>query len=166
VPGTHRRLYRLTADPDGTAYDPEAAAEHFAAGLREDDLAWALDAFRAAAPGLRRRLGEAVDIAALYRRGGAEGGPDARFALAMLLREAADSAEDLARSARWLRAAAEGGHDEAMVELAFALGFGLGVPRDAAEALDWLDRAVLAHNPRAEDLAARVRLAMLSEEGG
>ena len=165
-PLAHRRLFLMTADSDRTTYDPSAAIEHLLAGIAADDTSWALRAYRRASAEIRRGVEAAQDIAVIYRAAAEAGDPEARFSLGMLLREGAEDTDTLARSAGWLEAAAQSGHDEAMVELAFALGFGLGIPRDTEAALVWLDRAAAAHNKDAAPLAARIRLTRLSQQEG
>lgn len=165
-PLAHRRLFRMTADEGITSYDPDAAVTHLLTGIGVGDTAWALRAYRKAGDTVRRGVERNHDIAALYRDAAQAGDPEARYSLGMLLREGAQDADALTRSARWLEAAAQSGHDEAMVEYAFALGFGLGVPRDAETALVWLDRAAAAHNPDAQPLAAKIRLSRLMEPEG
>jgi TPR repeat protein len=71
----------------------------------------------------------------------------------MYLRDNAKTPDDLSQSTQWLKKAAEGGYDDAMVELGFALGFGLGTQSNKSAALDWLARAEKLGHPRAAGLA-------------
>ncbi|MCC1494905.1 hypothetical protein [Cognatishimia sp. F0-27] len=158
--GAHRRLYVLTADADLPSYDPEAAAMHYQAGLgagARGDLLWATQALRRADAPVRAAIAARVPLRALYQSAVQTGDAASRFEYAMLLREQVSAPVDLVESVRWLTAAAEAGHDEAMVELGYALGLGLGVARDVPTALDWLDRAEAAGHPRAAGLDALVR---------
>ncbi|WP_428926231.1 hypothetical protein [Marinibacterium sp. SX1] len=155
----HRRLFLLSGDPDLTSYAPQSAAAQIVAGLEADDLAWAFAAWREAGPEVREIVAGQVDLAQVFRRGADSGDARAAFAMGMILRDTARGPDDLARSARWLEVAAEAGQDDAMVELGFAMGFGLGIPRDRAAALDWLARAAQTSHPRADDLAHMIRAA-------
>ncbi|MBB93392.1 MAG: hypothetical protein CML68_02120 [Rhodobacteraceae bacterium] len=154
----HRRLFLLQADPDRTSYAPKEAAAQIVAGLGKDDLAWAFSAYRSAGPEVREIVAGEVDLIEVFRKGAETGDRQVAYALGMILRDTAQGPDDLARSARWLRAAAVAGQDDAMVELAFALGFGLGVDPDRAEALEWLDRASATNHPKADGLAHMIRV--------
>jgi TPR repeat protein len=78
--------------------------------------------------------------------------------LALILRAAAQTTEDLRSSARWLESAAKGGNVAAMAELGRVLSLGLGVPPDRAMALSWLDQAGQAGDAAAADLARALRV--------
>ena len=150
-----RRLYLTTADPDDPAYDPEAAAGHlepFVTRGTASDRAWALAQYRRADHRLRAAIAARIDIRAIAERAAEAGDSASQFALGMLLRTEAAGAGDLEASAGWLLRAAKAGHSEAMVEYAFALGFGLGAPADPKFAGIWLREAESLGNPRARDL--------------
>jgi len=94
-------------------------------------------AAREAARAALVRLDEAraVDPAALRARAEA-GDAAAAFELACAHREG-DGEQDAGEALRWFRMAAEGGHAEAQVELAFLHDTGVGMPQDAAAATRW-----------------------------
>ena len=56
---------------------------------------------------------------------------------------------DLGRGVHWLRQAADKGAKNAMYRLGLAYLDGYGVQMDRAQAKEWLQRAVVAGNPRA-----------------
>ncbi|MEM8730578.1 MAG: hypothetical protein AAGF79_11730 [Pseudomonadota bacterium] len=159
APFAHRRLFLLAVDADRVSYDPRQAASELVAGVGAGDLGWALSAYRMAGPEVREILSETLDVVALLQTGADSGDRQSAYDLGMILRDTASVPDDLARSARWLRVAADAGHDDAMFELGFALGFGLGIGQDVPSALDWLDRAATSNHPRAEDLAHMLRVA-------
>ncbi|MFZ7092433.1 tetratricopeptide repeat protein [Primorskyibacter sp. 2E233] len=155
-PAGDLRLYQLTANPDLPSFDPKIASEQLLAMLdsaKGTDLIPVLRSYRTAHKAIKQAVTAARDMEEVFRWAAEAGDAEARFEYAMLLRGKALDSADLAQVAHWLQLAAEGGQDEAMVELGFALGFGLGVPRDAEAALDWLRRAEAASNPRAAELA-------------
>ncbi len=155
------RLYRLTGDADLPGFDPQVAAGHLLAVLdaaQGDEVLWAMSNYRTAHADVRRQIDQSRDMTAIIRKAAQAGSNKERLEYALLLRSRAEGPDDLRKSAEWLQKAAEGGYDEAMVELGFALGFGLGfdpAQRDdnVVTALDWLDRAQKLGHPRAADLA-------------
>ncbi|WP_425100800.1 hypothetical protein [Tropicibacter sp. S64] len=156
------RLYHLTADPDLPGFDPERAASLLGAMLDEAEgqtLIERLHMVRIADTAVQAALADGRDMTALYQRAAKAGDAAARYEYAMLLKAGAKTFADLAEVAHWMTLAAEGGQDEAMVELGMSLGFGLGVARDTRAALDWLSRAEAARNPRAADLARLIAAA-------
>ncbi|MBS0123410.1 tetratricopeptide repeat protein [Thetidibacter halocola] len=153
------RLFRLTADPDLPSYDAEAAAGHLLDALARPGIAtapWVLTGYRKADDAIRSAVAARIDMRAVYGHAARAGDPLAAHEYGMLLRREARGQADLAESLRWLRSAAEAGQDESMVELAFALGFGIGTLRDPTEAMGWLQRARTAGNPRANEMAALI----------
>ncbi len=158
APHAHRQAFWQAANPDLRSYDPLAAADLLNAAFeRPEERAWAVSAWRKTGPAIREIVAEAHDIRGLSRASAEAGNSAIRFEHAMLLRDDARGAADLAESVTWLTRAAEAGHSDAMVELGFALAFGLGVASDDAAALQWLDRASADHNDRADSLAALIR---------
>ncbi|WP_226781752.1 hypothetical protein [Oceaniglobus trochenteri] len=157
----HRRLFRLTADPDLRTYDAEAAGDHLLALTKTGeprDRAWVLAAYRKAVRPVREAAGRRFDVAALFEQASGAGDTGAKVELAMLLRETARQPGDLERSARLLEEAAEAGSGVAMTEFGYVVGFGIGVGRDIDRALGWLDRAVTLGHGRAGELARLLRL--------
>ncbi|WP_136441953.1 tetratricopeptide repeat protein [Pacificoceanicola onchidii] len=155
-PVAQMRLYHLTANPDLPSFDPKRAAGLLGAMLkraRGQDLITRLHMFRIAHASVRQAVSDELDMTAVFLGAAEAGDARARLEYALALKARAETGEDLAQVAKWMRAAAEGGQSDAMVELGFALGFGLGVPRDPREALEWLSRAESARNPRAAELA-------------
>jgi TPR repeat protein len=156
-----RNLFTLTADPDLPGFDPQAAAGHLLAVLatgRPDDSAWVIETFRKAGPDLRAAVGAKVDMTTVFRSAAERGDVTAMLELALILRAAAQTTEDLRSSARWLESAAKGGNVAAMAELGRVLSLGLGVPPDRAMALSWLDQAGQAGDAAAADLARALRV--------
>lgn len=156
-----RNLFTLTADPDLPSYDPQAAAGHLLAVLatgRPDDSAWVIETFRKAPADLRAAVEQQVDMTTVFRSAAERGDVTAMHELALILRAAAQTTDDLRASARWLEAAAKGGNVAAMAELGRVLTLGLGVPPDRAMALSWLDQAGLAGDTAAADLARALRV--------
>ena len=140
----HRRRYLAAADAKGPDFDADAAGEHLAAifGTADRDrYIWALSQYRQAEPEVRRAIDGRVDVRSALRSAAEAGDPVAQYQLGMLLRTIAEGQTDLVQSTRWLTKAAEGGHGDAMTELAFAIGFGIGRQADPKLALIWLDRA-------------------------
>ena len=159
----HRRLYRLTADPDLRTYDAGKAADHLAALARSTapgDQAWVLANYRKAVDEVRDFASGRFDIAQLYQQAAREGDTDAKVEFAMLLRDSARSPGDLASSVRLLEEAAEAGNGLAMFEYGYVLAYGIGVERDLDQALGWLERAMQLGQTRAEALAALLRLSV------
>lgn len=73
------------------------------------------------------------------------GDPKACFERGMaFLKGSAETPLDAAEARRWLRKASDGGHVEAMAQLAGLLRFGQGGMKDPAQAEIWLQRAVQA----------------------
>lgn len=155
-PNADLRLYRLTGNPDLPGFDAQSAASHLLAVLEEaqgDELVWVMSSYRTAHEDVRAQIDQRRDMAAVLRNAANAGDNRARFEYAMHLRDRAHTPEDLRQSTQWLQKAAEGGYDEAMVELGFALGFGLGTQSNIGVALDWLARAENLSHPRAAELA-------------
>ncbi|OYX43890.1 MAG: hypothetical protein B7Z02_08020 [Rhodobacterales bacterium 32-67-9] len=159
-----RRLFLQLTDPDDPGYDPDTAAGHLETILRAGDpaaLSWVLAQYRRADRRLRAAIAARVDIGIIADRVTDAGDSAAQFELGMLLRTDASGDADLNASAQWLLRAAEAGHSDAMVEYAFALAFGLGIPADPQYAGTWLQEAENLGNPGARDmmtlLAATVR---------
>jgi TPR repeat protein len=113
--------------------DPAEAAQWLRRIAREGRTG----AARAAAVAALARLEQArtVDPDVLRARAAA-GDAAAAFELACLHREAGP-AQDPEAALAWFNTAAEAGHAEAQVELAFLHDTGVGVPQDAAVATHW-----------------------------
>ncbi|APX14278.1 sel1 repeat family protein [Tateyamaria omphalii] len=157
-PGARYRLIQLTANPDLTTYDPDAAVEHLLIAITSpDDAQTALIAeqFRLAPQDVRDRVLERVDITVMLERAAAAGDPDAAYELGMILRGSATTQSDLATSLKWLEQSAGQGHRDAMFEAGFALGMGLGRASDTDGATAWLDQADAIGHPEASALADR-----------
>ncbi|WP_108483585.1 tetratricopeptide repeat protein [Oceaniglobus ichthyenteri] len=157
----HRRLYRLTGDPDLRTYNPGKAADHLAALAGSSvpgDQAWVLANYRKAVDEVRDFASGRFDINQLYQQVAREGDTDAKVEFAMLLRDTARTPGDLASSARLLEEAAEAGNGMAMLEFGYALGYGIGIPRNLDQALGWLERADQLGQARAASVAALLRL--------
>jgi len=155
-PNANLRLYRLTGNPDLPGFDAKAAAGHLLATLEEaqgDELIWVMSSYRTAYEDVRAQVDQRRDMVAVLHNAANAGDNRARFEYAMYLRDRANTPEELRQSTQWLQKAAEGGYDEAMVELGFALGFGLGTKSNINVALDWLARAENLGHPRAAELA-------------
>lgn len=147
-------LFLMAANPDLPTYDPSAAAEYLGIALGTNEHAgWIFEAFRRAPESVREAVSASQDMQSVYANAAQAGNNEARYQYGMYLRSEAKDIDDLIESARWLQAAAEGGHDEAMVELAFAYGLGIGVFKEIPLAMQWLQRARSANNPRAAELA-------------
>ncbi|WP_147114460.1 sel1 repeat family protein [Tateyamaria sp. syn59] len=160
-PSARYRLIQLTANPDLSTYDPEAAVEHLLIALisrDETQTALIAEQFRLAPDEIRDRVRERVDVTVLLERAAAAGDRDAAYELGMLLRDTATASEDLAASLKWLETAAGQGHRDAMFEAGFALGLGLGRASDRAAATALLDQASALGHPRAAALARSLRL--------
>lgn len=95
-----------------------------------------------------------VDVRAGLERASANGDQEAQYHLGLLIRTDGTTPADLAASTDWLRQAAEAGHGGAMIEYAFAVGFGIGRPADPKWALTWLDRAETFAPGKASELRA------------
>ncbi len=82
----------------------------------------------------------------------AEGGdPTACFERGMAFMEGSpETPRDVAEARRWLLRAAEGGHVQAMSQLAELLRFGHGGMKDPAQARSWFQRAAEAGHPAAK----------------
>lgn len=157
-----QRLFALTANPDQVSYDPKAAAQYLLAALTQRDeqsLQWALRQYRLAGPEVRDAMGAAREMRQVFRAAAEVGDAAAQFELGMLLRTEATDPADLVRSAQWLRAAADSGHGEAMIEAAFAFGLGVGVEADTDLALAWLEQAAVLRIPRAAELSVLISAA-------
>ncbi len=157
-----RRLYVLTANPDLPSYDPPAAAGHLASILTDktadaQQVVWVMRQYRRSDAPVREAVETRLDMRPVFASVAEAGDTFAQFELGMLLRDNALTAEELQQSSDWLRKAALSGHDGAMVELARALGLGLGVPKNKTEALRWLQRARAAGNTGTASLATLIR---------
>lgn len=142
-PAAHMQLFRLTANPDLTGYDPDAAATHFADIVADADaqtLRWALDYLTIAPRPLFDRLRARIDIDALARRGAEADIPAGMEAHAQILLAQGDRQAGL----QWLRKAAEAGRVAAMADLGLALALGTSPDQDRDAAITWLDRAARA----------------------
>lgn len=82
--------------------------------------------------------------------------PKAVYELARMARQGLGAPRDDVRATALLRRAAELGHAEARVDLAYALGNGTGVAKDSAEALKLLTALVEAGNPEAMVVLTKV----------
>jgi TPR repeat protein len=155
-PNADMRLYRLTGNPDLPGFDARAAAGHLMSVLnvaRDEELIWVMSSYRSAHEDVRALVDQRRDMTAVLRNAANAGDNRTRFEYAMYLRDNAKTPDDLSQSTQWLKKAAEGGYDDAMVELGFALGFGLGTQSNKSAALDWLARAEKLGHPRAAGLA-------------
>jgi|GEM_PF-6307984 len=65
------------------------------------------------------------------------------------------SANDYAQAVVWYRRAAEMGRVEAMYRLAFLLGMGQGIEKDAPQAIEWLRKAAVAGHGNAMEMLAK-----------
>lgn len=150
-----RQLYLGAADSEAPGYDPDTAAgnlaEIFGAGDRSQYL-WALAQYRKAAPEVRDAVDALVNVRAALLAAAGNGDAAAQYELGMLLRSTAREKGDLEASTDWLSQAADAGHDQAMIEYAFAIGFGVGRQADPKLALIWLDRAERLHAGRGREL--------------
>ena len=139
-----RQLYLAASDPNAPNFDPDAAGQHLTSILSHsarDEYFWALAQYRETDPAVRRVVDTAIDVRAGLTSAAEKGDTGAQFELALLSRTLAENTSDLEVSADWFNTAAEGGHSGAMVELARAIGFGIGQKPDPKLALIWLDRA-------------------------
>jgi len=96
----------------------------------------------------------------VLRREATNGTPDALYALAKRL--IADGEPEQAHAP--VRMAAQGGHPGAQVELARMHLYGVGAGLDAAQAVEWLQRAERAGHPGASYLLASVALGGIAME--
>ncbi|MFV2054412.1 hypothetical protein [Aliiroseovarius sp. YM-037] len=152
---TLQRAYLLASNPNARAYDPEGAAGHLVSLLSQSDssvLSWALDKYRSARRPVQRGVEAQLDIPAVYEQVANSGDSRAMFEYGMHLRTQAEGATDLAQSTDWLRQAAESGLSQAMVEYAYAIGFGLGQTPDPKLAVIWLQKADGLNAPDARGL--------------
>jgi TPR repeat protein len=139
-----RQLYLAASAPNAPKFDPDAAGQHLATILSHsdrDEYFWAVAQYRQADPTVRRVVDAEIDVRAGLTSTAKNGDTQAQFELGMLMRALAENASDLETSANWFNTAAQGGNADAMVELARAVGFGIGQKPDPKLALIWLDRA-------------------------
>lgn len=87
---------------------------------------------------------ERGDVTACFERGMA------------FLKGSHETPMDVAEARRWFRKAADGGHVEAMFQLAALQRFGHGGMKDAAQARAWLQRAAEAGHPGAAKAMAEI----------
>ena len=143
-PGAVLRLIALTANPDLSSYDSEAAAALLKAAIQVSDLSAVgslVALYRAAPEEIRTQVDAGIDVTAALQKAAEAGDADSAFELGMLLRDNATRASELSQSLIWLEAAATKGHREAMFEAGYALGFGLGRAPDVGAAIAWLEQA-------------------------
>ena len=160
-----RQRYLAVADPRAERFDPEEAGRQMAALFQtrsRERYVWALSQYRKADPRVRREADLLIDVRTGLERASADGDPVAQYELGLLVRSTADTADDLKASTEWLGRAAEGGHRDAMVEYAFAIGFGIGRPADPLWALTWLDWVEGLQTGKARNLR-KILSAMVSE---
>lgn len=100
-------------------------------------------------PEIQGRIGDRVDVVALYTEAAEAGDAQAQFDLASLLRRDPDGTPDLDRYAELLEQAASQGHDEAMLLLSEAYALGLGVEASVETSRGWLLKAAAAGNQSA-----------------
>lgn len=156
TPAALRSQFVLTSNPGLSGYDPAAAAaalHALADAGGPGDAAFVLQAWRTAPEDLRAAILAMGDLRPALRRAAETGSAEARHDYALLLRQEARGAADLAESARWLAEAAAQGHVPAMVEMGHVLTMGLGVPADHAAALDWFRTAARAGSLDAAEMA-------------
>ena len=159
--GALRGVFALTADPDLRTYDPAAAADTLSTLLRDgtaEDETWVLGLYRKVDLAVRSQIETKIDIRGLYEKAAQRGDAEAKLEYGLLLRDSAKTLANLQASARWLKEAAEAGNVGGMADYGYALAYGLGVPQDPVGALSWLDKADLAGNPQARDLARLLRI--------
>ncbi len=145
------------------SFNRSAAARILTEALASDDEAvrrWAYGAFNAAEAGIAREMRDMVNIEDVLSSAARSGLSEAQHAYAIHLRAKAQNFEQLANANAWLETAAEAGHGQAMVDLAYGYAHGVGVARDPKLALIWLRRAEAQAVPGAQDLA-RLVLAMM-----
>lgn len=139
-----RRAFLLASNPRGPDFDAAKAADHLAQILKLDirsEYIWALGQYRKAVPEVRKAVDQRIDIRSGLSTAAEAGDTVAQFEYGMFLRSTAQTRRELKTSADWLAKAASGGHGNAMIEYARAIGFGLGRDSDPKLALIWLDRA-------------------------
>lgn len=152
-----RQSFLETSDIRSERFDPDEAAANLVRLLNTRSRAqflWALEHYRTANAVVRAGVDAKVDVRAGLERASANGDQEAQYHLGLLIRTDGTTPADLAASTDWLRQAAEAGHGGAMIEYAFAVGFGIGRPADPKWALTWLDRAETFAPGKASELRA------------
>lgn len=107
------------------------------------------------------RLGEILLVGVKEPGHSRESAGTETSAFAQLLSSAPSAKQDFAEAARWNEAAAKGGDVPAQARIGYQYASGLGVPRDAAAAKQWLAAAAAKGNE-----AGQLGLGMLLSEPG
>ena len=102
------------------------------------------------------RAGDLPGANSHWSAAAALGSADAMFYLGVLANDGPRA--DAAVAVDWFRKAAEKGHAKAAYNLALAYERGLGVLRDRATAIRWLDKAAASKDPDAEHMLALLLL--------
>ncbi|KAF0114542.1 MAG: Uncharacterized protein FD150_1507 [Rhodobacteraceae bacterium] len=160
------RLLNIYARRSSPQYDPKISAQLFIDLVQvsaPEDLPSTLTRLRGATPEIRAVAYRSIDEAALFLTAAESGNPVAMREYALILRKRAETSAEVLSSTDWLRKAAEAGELAAMVDLAEALVFGIGVQPSRDEALAWLEKAA---DLGSQDAAQRLRSLKLSLEVG
>ncbi|MDO6730057.1 hypothetical protein Q4577_08505 [Marinovum sp. 2_MG-2023] len=153
------RLFDLTARPDLSGFDAQAAAGHFAGLVSQpDNIPRAFERYFAAPPEVRRAIDQSMNFRQLLARATASGEPEALWRHARLLQSEARNVQTMAAATAAVRQAAEAGSVAAMAEFGRAKLYGTGTNREVTEALEWLDKAAAGGNQEAGELARQLRL--------
>lgn len=150
-----RQRYLEVSDPALPEFDPDEAGRllvEMVGSPDRDHSRWALTRYRKAAPDVRASVEALIDLPAHLRAAADTGDTEAQYQLGMFLRNKAEDGDTLRTSTAWLATAANGGHADATLEYAYAIGFGIGRDADPKLALIWLDRASRVNVGRGQEL--------------
>ena len=151
------RLISAYSKPNLPSYNPSRSADLFVELLKRVDPAevpHTLARVGSSQVAIRDAVYAKVDVEALYQGAADNGSPVAMLELGKLIRNRADSAEELALATDWIGKSAKLGEVEAMVVYADAFAFGIGIEASREQALAWLTKAAEAGN---QEAIAKVR---------
>ena len=148
------RLLKLYANAKAPTYDPDKAVAMFTTLIGDADveeLGNLLQRVSKAAPVIRDPVLAKVSVPELYAGFAEQGSPLGMREFARLIRDGRTKNNPVEATA-WFEKAAASGDAEAMVDLAKAYAFGVGVKPSIEEATSWLKLASTKGNPEARQL--------------
>lgn len=155
------RLLNVYANGRGPSYDAQRAAALFvelADRSDLDDVPRILARLAAEEVEIQTLAGQQIDVRALYETSALAGHPLAMRELGRILRRSAATTTEVAESTQWFASAADQGDVPAMVDLAQALVFGIGIEPSREQAQQWLARAAEAGDETAQMLTNSMAL--------
>lgn len=155
------RLLDLVSDPQAATYDPALGREIFATLLERADgnqLYGVIRRVQKSPAEIQEPVLAQFDIRSLYRRAAEAEYPAAMRELAKLMRTSTATREEIREASEWLKKSAAAEDVEAMVLLAQAYAFGIGLDPSRRDAVKWLQAASESGDEAAANLLEIIQL--------